>query len=165
MRLGRRATHDLFLQRGPRVGAVTTLLPALLALAPGCGAGTAASPSRAASAASATSRDGALPAEQTGIASWYSDRLAGRHTASGTPYDPALRTAAHRTLPLGTTILVTRVDSGCQVEVVVNDRGPFGDARRILDLSRAAATELDMLSAGVVPVHVRVLRLGPARRR
>lgn len=102
---------------------------------------------------------------QQGLATWYSDSLAGRHTASGEPYDPRAFTAAHRTLPLGTRVRVERTDNGRVVEVVVNDRGPFGDARRIIDLSRAAAESLRMLRAGVVPVRVDVLELGRGRRR
>jgi rare lipoprotein A len=101
---------------------------------------------------------------QDGLASWYSDSLAGRHTASGVAYDPALFTAAHRSLPFGTRLHVVRTDTGRAVDVVVNDRGPFGSARRILDLSRAAATELQMLSAGVVPVRIEVVALGNGAR-
>jgi rare lipoprotein A len=101
---------------------------------------------------------------QDGLASWYSDSLAGRHTASGIAYDPALYTAAHRSLPFGTRLHVVRTDTGRAVDVVVNDRGPFGSARRILDLSRAAATTLDMLHAGVVPVRIEVVALGNGAR-
>jgi rare lipoprotein A len=103
--------------------------------------------------------------EQSGLATWYSDSLAGRHTASGEPYEPARLTAAHRTLPFGTRVRVTRTDTGRAVELVVNDRGPFGDARRIVDVSRAGATALGMLDAGVVPVRLEVLELGEGRRR
>jgi len=92
-----------------------------------------------------------------GRASYYSDRLAGHRTASGEPYDPAALTAASRDLPLGTRVRVTRTDTGTSVEVRVNDRGPFGDHTRVLDLSRAAAEHLDMIRAGVVSVHVEVL--------
>src|SRR4051794_27698760 len=85
---------------------------------------------------------------QTGFATWYSDSLAGRHTASGIPYNPSRSTAAHRTLPFGTRVRVIRTDTGSSTEVVVNDRGPFGNARRIIDLSHAAAEALHMLDAG-----------------
>jgi rare lipoprotein A len=102
---------------------------------------------------------------QHGLATWYSDSLAGRHTASGEPYNPRALTAAHRTLPFGTRVRVARTDTGHSVEVVVNDRGPFGNARRIIDLSRSAAEVLRMLRAGVVPVRVEVLELGQGRRR
>ena len=96
-----------------------------------------------------------------GRASYYSDRLAGRSTASGEPYRPELLTAASRDLPFGTEVRVSRLDGEGNplgsVVVRVNDRGPFGDRRRVLDLSRAAAEELDMIRAGVVPVRVEVL--------
>ncbi len=100
-----------------------------------------------------------------GRASYYSDRLAGRPTASGEPYDPRKLTAASRDLPLGTRVRVTRVDTGDSVVVRVNDRGPFGDRRRILDLSRAAAERLHMIRRGVVRVRARILELPPPRRR
>ena len=94
---------------------------------------------------------------QEGYASFYSDRLAGHATASGDRYDPSQYTAAHRTLPFGTRVSVRRVDTGRQVEVRINDRGPFAGPRRIVDLSRAAAEALDMLRAGVVAVTLEVL--------
>jgi len=102
----------------------------------------------------------------TGRATYYSDRLAGRRTASGEPYDPARLTAAHRALPLGTEVLVSR-DDGRSVRVRVNDRGPFGKAAArgvIIDLSRRAAEQLGMLRAGVVDVTVQIVREAPPRR-
>lgn len=92
-----------------------------------------------------------------GRASYYADSLAGNSTASGEPYDPAALTAAHRTLPFGTVVRVRSLASSRSVVVRINDRGPFGDRRRIIDLSRAAATELEMLRAGVIEVEVDVL--------
>ncbi|GAB4213076.1 MAG: hypothetical protein OHK0013_36580 [Sandaracinaceae bacterium] len=92
-----------------------------------------------------------------GRASFYADSLAGRPTASGEPYDPGARTAASRTLPFGTVLRVIRMDTGASVIVRVNDRGPFGDRRRVLDLSRAAAEALDMVRRGVVEVQVEIL--------
>lgn len=92
-----------------------------------------------------------------GRASFYADRFHGRSTASGEPYDMHALTAASRDLPFGTILRVTRVDTGASVEVRVNDRGPFRDHRRILDLSRAAAEALDMIAAGVVEVRVEIL--------
>jgi rare lipoprotein A len=94
---------------------------------------------------------------QEGSASYYSDKFAGRRTASGERYDPERMTAAHQTLPLGTWIRVTRADDGRSVEVRVNDRCGCGGGR-IVDLSRHAARRLDMLHAGVVPVRIEVLR-------
>lgn len=92
-----------------------------------------------------------------GHASYYSDRLAGRHTANGDVYDPRAFTAANRELPFGTILRVVREDTGASVIVRVNDRGPFRDRARILDLSRAAAEALDMIHAGVVDVRAEVL--------
>lgn len=92
-----------------------------------------------------------------GEASYYSDALAGRRTASGERYDPAALTAAHRSLPFGTRVRVVRVDTGRAVLVRITDRGPFGKPSRIIDLSKAAAKELDMLRAGVIRVRVEVL--------
>ncbi|HMJ16233.1 MAG TPA: septal ring lytic transglycosylase RlpA family protein [Polyangiaceae bacterium] len=92
-----------------------------------------------------------------GRASYYSDSLAGNLTANGERYDPRAMTAAHRSLAFGTHVRVTRTDTQRSVVVRINDRGPFGEKRRIIDLSRAAATELGMLRAGVVDVEVEVL--------
>lgn len=98
----------------------------------------------------------------TGRASYYSDRLAGRSTASGEPYRTTEFTAASRDLRFGTILRVTREDTGAVTYARVNDRGPFGDRRRIVDLSRAAAEELDMIRAGVVSVRVEIVHR-PAR--
>lgn len=95
----------------------------------------------------------------TGRASWYSDRLAGRRTASGERYDPALYTAAHRELPFGTLLRVTNLANGSSVEVRVNDRGPFTRGR-VLDLSRRAAEELGFIHAGHTEVRIEVLATG-----
>lgn len=106
---------------------------------------------------------------QRGLASYYSNRLAGRRTASGQPYRPERLTAAHRVLPLGTRLRVLRLDgrgqaTGHVVEVVVNDRGPY-HRDRVIDLSLAAARRLDMLGPGVVPVELEVLEVPPRRPR
>lgn len=93
----------------------------------------------------------------SGKATYYADSLAGNSTASGEPYDPKKHSAAHRKLPFGTVVRVTRQDTGAVTYVRVNDRGPFGSRERIIDLSRAAAEELEMLRAGVVPVRVEVV--------
>jgi rare lipoprotein A (peptidoglycan hydrolase) len=100
-----------------------------------------------------------------GEASYYSDGLAGHPTASGEPYRPLAFTAAHRRLPLGTVLRITGSRSGRVVYVRVNDRGPYGSKRRILDLSRAAAQELGMLRAGVLEVRAEVVAYGPKRGR
>jgi rare lipoprotein A len=81
----------------------------------------------------------------SGVASWYGARFAGRKTASGEAFDPGEYTAAHRTLPFGSHVRVSRGDKS--VIVRINDRGPFhGD--RVIDLSRAAAAKLGLVSAG-----------------
>jgi rare lipoprotein A (peptidoglycan hydrolase) len=93
-----------------------------------------------------------------GLATYYADSLEGSATASGPDYDPDLFTAAHRSLPFGTRVRVTR--TGVEKKVVcvtVNDRGPFGSRQRIIDLSRRAAEQLQMIGAGVVSVRVDVL--------
>ncbi|MDR2759641.1 MAG: septal ring lytic transglycosylase RlpA family protein [Spirochaetaceae bacterium] len=88
---------------------------------------------------------------QEGIASWYGEEFAGRPTASGEIFDPSQLTAAHPTLPIGTLLRVTNTHNNKQVIVRVNDRGPYV-ATRILDISRAAAEQLDMISTGTAPV-------------
>jgi rare lipoprotein A len=88
-----------------------------------------------------------------GLATYYSSRLAGRKTANGDRYDPSLLTAAHRTLPFGTMVEVRRAD-GRRVVVRINDRGPFGDPDRVIDLSRRAAEELGILKEGKVRVEL-----------
>ena len=104
---------------------------------------------------------GDQPPYQWGRASFYGDRLAGRATATGEPYDPGAFTAAHRTLPLGTFVDVVRVD-GRHVVVRINDRGPYAHGR-IIDLSRRAAAEIGMLRDGVADVALRVLWVPPRR--
>ena len=99
-----------------------------------------------------------------GQAAYYSDALAGRPTASGERYDPAAFTAAHRTLPFGTVLRVTGGERRGSVYVRVNDRGPFGDDGRIVDLSRAAAQALGMIRAGVIRVRVEILAYGSGDR-
>ena len=92
-----------------------------------------------------------------GEASYYASSLAGRRTASGERYNPRAFTAANRTLPFGTRLRVTRVDTGESVEVRVNDRGPFGQRMRILDLSRAAADMLGMGRRGHIEVEATII--------
>jgi rare lipoprotein A len=104
-------------------------------------------------------------AVQQGSGSYYSDAFAGRATASGAAYEPRGFTAAHRSLPFGTVLRVTRHDGGQSVYVRVTDRGPYGPRGRILDLSRAAAERLGMLRAGVVKIKVEVIEYGPGKPR
>jgi rare lipoprotein A len=90
---------------------------------------------------------------QEGIASWYGAEFEGRPTASGELFDPSQLTAAHPSLPFGTVLRITNKHNNKQVTVRVNDRGPFVSAR-IIDLSRAAAELIDMISTGTAPVLV-----------
>jgi rare lipoprotein A len=83
---------------------------------------------------------------RTGLASWYGPGFEGLPTASGEPYDPYGYTAAHKTMPLGTQLLVTY--GGRSVQVTVNDRGPYVGAR-VLDLSQGAAEYVGLTRAGV----------------
>lgn len=93
-----------------------------------------------------------------GLASWYGQEFAGRTTANGEIFDPNMLTAAHRTLPFGTLVRVKNPRSGSDVVVRINDRGPFIESR-IIDLSYAAAQQIDMVEVGVTPVAIEVVRL------
>jgi rare lipoprotein A (peptidoglycan hydrolase) len=97
---------------------------------------------------------------QEGIASWYGTEFDGRPTASGEIFNSSLYTAAHPTLPFGTLLTVTNMNNGRNVNVRVNDRGPFVSSR-IIDLSQAAAQMLDMVSAGTAPVVVETMKTTP----
>ena len=93
---------------------------------------------------------------QTGLASWYGPNFHGKTTSSSEVYNMYDMTAAHRTLPFGTYVMVTNLDNGRSVKVKINDRGPFVKGR-IIDLSYAAAQVLDAVGPGVVPVKIEVL--------
>ncbi len=93
---------------------------------------------------------------QRGVASWYGGEFHGRKTASGARYDMHAMTAAHRTLPFGTVVEVHDLDNGLSTRVVVTDRGPFAKGR-IIDLSYAAARELDMIGPGTARVELRIV--------
>ena len=92
----------------------------------------------------------------SGQASWYGHPHHGRRTSSGEIYDMNKLTAAHRTLPLGTRVLVTNLDNGRTFEVRINDRGPFRK-NRVLDLSYAAARSLGAVGEGVIPVTLKIV--------
>jgi rare lipoprotein A len=96
-------------------------------------------------------RAAALPEE--GLASWYGLPFHGRKTASGEIFDRFAFTAAHRSLPFGSVLIVTALDSGMRVVVRVNDRGPFVKGR-LIDLSEAAARELALTGSGVGRVKI-----------
>ncbi|MEE9319439.1 MAG: septal ring lytic transglycosylase RlpA family protein [Granulosicoccus sp.] len=97
--------------------------------------------------------DSAVGFAETGTASWYGAKFHGRNTSSGEVYDMHLMTAAHKNLPLPTFVRVTRMDNGQSIVVKVNDRGPFVDDR-VIDLSYAAAQQLDMLGSGTARVQI-----------
>jgi rare lipoprotein A len=93
---------------------------------------------------------------ERGVASWYGSDFHGGRTATGETYDMDAMTGAHPTLPLPAWVRVTNLQNGRSVVVRLNDRGPFRK-NRIIDLSRAAAEELDMIRVGTALVEVRSL--------
>lgn len=93
---------------------------------------------------------------ERGVASWYGRDFHGLATSSGETYDMHAMTAAHTRLPLPTWVEVTNLANGKRVVVKVNDRGPFVD-NRLIDLSYAAATALDMVRTGTTRVEVRAI--------
>jgi rare lipoprotein A len=134
------------LSRGLEACAAAALLAALAVSIAGC--------------RSAGKRDGVrLGWSQRGHASWYGMPFHGRRTASGEIYDMHRITAAHRELPFGTILEVRNLDNERRVQVRVTDRGPFVKGR-ILDLSYAAALQLDMVRTGTAEVELRVVDLG-----
>ena len=94
---------------------------------------------------------------ETGVASWYGKPYHGRPAANGEIYDMEKLTAAHRTLPFNTWVRVYDLDNNKTVEVRIIDRGPFIDGR-IIDLSHAAAREIEMIGPGIARVRVEVIR-------
>lgn len=103
----------------------------------------------------------AIPHGATGMASWYGPGFHGRFTASGERFDMNRVSAAHKTLPFGTVVRVVNLNNNRTLEVRINDRGPFVK-NRVIDLSKEAARQLDMIRAGVVPVRLEVLQYGPS---
>jgi rare lipoprotein A len=99
-----------------------------------------------------------VPAGYTeeGKASWYGDPFNGRRSSNGEVYDMNRFTAAHRTMPFETMVRVTNLNNGKSTTVRITDRGPFVD-NRIIDLSLAAAREIESIGPGVVPVRLEVL--------
>ena len=91
-----------------------------------------------------------------GVASYYSNELAGNRTASGERFDPRQLTAAHRTLPFGSKVRVTNMSTGDSVIVRINDRGPFAHGR-VIDVSHAAAREIGMHRSGTARVKLALL--------
>ena len=95
---------------------------------------------------------------QKGKASWCGSKFHGKHTASGERYNMYAMTAAHKSLPIGTYVEVTRLQNGRSVTVRINDRGPFVPGR-IIDLSYKAAKELGITKRGDASVRIRVVQL------
>lgn len=93
---------------------------------------------------------------ENGISSWYGPNFHGKLTANGEIYDMNGVTAAHRTLPFGTILLVENLDNGKTVQVRVNDRGPYAK-NRIIDLSKGAAERIDMIGPGTARVRLYLL--------
>lgn len=96
---------------------------------------------------------------QEGEASWYGPGFHGQLTSSGETYDENDLTAAHRTLPFNTIVRVINTDNDKTAEVRINDRGPYEDDR-IIDLSRSAAEEIDMIDSGVAEVRLELVEAG-----
>lgn len=100
----------------------------------------------------------AIPGQyvEQGIASWYGAPFNGRRTSDGEIYNMYQFTAAHRTLPFGSIVQVTDLANGRQIDVRINDRGPFVN-NRVIDLSYSAAKALGMLGPGTAPVRLEVV--------
>lgn len=99
--------------------------------------------------------------DMLGYATWYGNE-SGNQTANGERFRPRWYTAAHKTLPLPTYVEVTSLDTGRRIIVRINDRGPFGESARIIDLSEGAAELLSVRAKGKAAVRVRTVR--PAER-
>jgi rare lipoprotein A len=95
---------------------------------------------------------------ETGMASWYGRPYHGRPAANGEIYDMEKMTAAHRTLPFNTWVRVLDLDTNKSVDLRIIDRGPFVDGR-IIDISHAAAREIEMIGPGTAHVRMEVIRL------
>jgi len=92
----------------------------------------------------------------SGIVSWYADKFHGKKTSSGEAYNKNDYTAAHKTLPFGTKVKVTNQDNGKSVIVKINDRGPH-TKNRLMDLSRAAFSEIGSINSGILKVEMEVV--------
>ncbi len=97
--------------------------------------------------------------EQSGKASYYATYLEGRRTANGAIFSNNQLTAAHKTLPFGTCLVVTNLSNNKQVVVTINDRGPYIKGR-IIDLSQAAAQQLGFIHQGITQVKIELAHQG-----
>jgi rare lipoprotein A len=132
-------------------------------VAPGEDGGAAASrlyrrPPRAGPAATMVRNAGGMRAYEVeeGIVSWYGFDHIGRKTATGAMFNPEALTAAHKSLPFGAIVRVTRLDTGADVLVTIDDRGPYVDGR-IIDLAKRPADLLGLRVDGIAPCRVEVL--------
>jgi rare lipoprotein A len=140
----------------PRVATELALLLVCCLLAAGCRHRKERVPAPPPPAIGSLGPHGTILSTETGIASWY--RAADGTHANGHDYGKRAMTAAHRTLPFGTVVRVTDLDTRRSALVTITDRGPFIPGR-ILDLSSAAAKKIGMYRAGVAKVRMDVLRI------
>lgn len=126
------------------------LMLAFIAITSACGVVVRSEGERA----GASGSDNAI---ETGVASWYGPNFHGKLTANGEVYDMDGMTAAHRTLPFNTEVVVENLDNGKSVRVRINDRGPFAKDR-IIDLSREAAKRVDMIGPGTARVRLYLVK-------
>lgn len=94
---------------------------------------------------------------EKGEASWYGPGFNGKKTANGEKFDMYKLTAAHKKLAFGTKVRVTNLKNGKSVIVRINDRGPFVKGR-VIDLSKKAAQQIDMINAGHIPVKIEIVK-------
>lgn len=99
----------------------------------------------------------------SGVASWYGKQFQGRSTASGEPFDMYRFTAAHKTLPFHSIVRVIEPNTNKSVVVRINDRGPYSKGR-VIDLSYAAAVDLELVRDGIGHVELEVLQWGDGSR-
>jgi rare lipoprotein A len=128
---------------------ITAILIASLSIVSGCARKTAAH-------VPPSVKPARIGETEIGIASWYGAPYNGRRAANGEMYDMEKLTAAHRSLPFDTWVEVTNLENQKRVAVRITDRGPFMKGR-IIDLSLAAAREIDMVGAGIVKVRIKVI--------
>jgi len=95
--------------------------------------------------------------KERGTASYYAKRFHNRQTASGERFNNRAMTAAHRTLPFGTEVIVRNIKNGKSVKVRINDRGPFVKGR-VIDLSRAAFSQIASFEEGLAKVEIRIVK-------
>lgn len=108
-----------------------------------------------------TEKHGLLSIEQSGIASYYSDKMHGQRTANGEVYDKNALTAAHPSLPFGSLVRVVNLSNNRSVDLRINSRASHSN-RRLLDVSKQAAKQLGFVQAGLAKVKLEVLRFGDA---